>query len=135
MLFNIAAVIIEDIFVVMHTLVCSCCYTRVVSRGEPDGLHDQMVPAGPVAHVHIKRRGGCALFSVAVDMEAMVSRAVVEQLVYRRGIAVEIDDHGAVRGKQRLEHLVVQAMRMLRILFQDQQICNVDHAHAQFGHF
>lgn len=114
----------------MHTFVGSCCHTRIVGSGKSNGLHDEVIATGPVAHHYIIRGGRRSLFLVAIDEEALTVCPSEEQLLHHRWVAVEADDHRTVWGQQCLKHLGIQAVRMLRVSFEDQQIRDIDHAHT-----
>src|SRR5215469_5277713 len=132
-LFNVTAESEEDVLIMMYALAGSRGYTRITSRSQPDGLHDEVVAVGTIAHIHIKRRGGRALFLVAVDVEATCMIAPEKQLFHCGGIAVEVDDHRHIRREQSLKHLAVQAMWMVGLFLQYEEVGDVDHAYAQLG--
>src|SRR5437764_629028 len=106
----------QDILVVMHSFTGSCRHIRIVGRCKANRLHDEMVAAGAVTHVHIKWGSCRTFFLIAVDVKTMHAMASEEQLLDCRGIAMEVDNYRTVRRKQGIEHLVIQAMGVLRFL-------------------
>ena len=76
--------------------------TAVAQLGQmQQRILDQMEAVDLILHAHIKRRGDGAFFLVAVDTQVAVG-ALIGQLVYQRGIAVEREDDGLILGKQRV---------------------------------
>src|SRR5947209_8349328 len=96
----------------MDTLTCSYSHTRITSGGQSYSLHDEVKAAGAIANIHIKGGGRCALFLIAVDVEALVMTATKEELFHCRRVAVEVDNYRTVGGEKGLKHLIVQTVGM-----------------------
>lgn len=76
--------------------------TAVAQPGQmQQRILDRMEAVDLVLHAHIKRRGDGALLLVAVDTQVAVG-ALIGQLMYQRGIAVEREDDGLILGEQRI---------------------------------
>lgn len=56
-----------------------------------------------VEHGHIERGRGRSFLAVAVYVEVVVVRTLVGETVNEGGIAVKREDHGLVRGENRIE--------------------------------
>ena len=81
----------------------------------------------------LERGRGGALLRVAADAEALLRRAAVDQLVDRRRVAVEVEDHGLVVGEQLGERRLVHPVRMRLGPRQREQVGDADEAHLQVG--
>ena len=69
-----------------------------------------------------------------MNVEVQRTRPVVEQPVDEVREAVEGKDDGLAAGEERIEALLVQAVRMIVGILQCHQIDDVDEAHAHLGH-
>src|SRR5258706_16392894 len=65
-LFDVAAEIDENVFIMMNQFAGANCYTRVTYSSHANVLHDKMVAVGSVLHVHLKRCRGRALLLIVI---------------------------------------------------------------------
>ena len=74
-------------------------------------------------------------FFVTADVEVVVVRAPVRELVDQRRITVVREDHRPIRGEDRVELFIRESVRMLARRLEAQQIDDVDDAHVHIGEF
>src|SRR5260370_35559202 len=105
---NEAAMVTQDILVVVYPFTGPCRHVRIVGRHKADRLRDEMVATGAVTHVHIKGSGSRTLFLIPIDVKTMHTMSPEEQLLDRRRMAMECDDYRTVRRKYGIQHRVLQ---------------------------
>ena len=86
-----------------------------------------------IEHAHVERRGGCAFFLVAADVNPVVICSAIGQAMNQRRIAVEGKDDGLVLREHAVEVFVGQAVRMLGDGLQRHQIHDVHNADFEIG--
>ena len=106
---------------------------RAQPRHPIDHVAHQVETVEPIAHHHVERRGRGAFLLEAAYMEIVVVAPLVGQPVDQRRIAMIGENHRFGWGKQRVEILIGQAMRMLPFRLQCHQVHHIDHAHLQIG--
>ncbi len=98
--------------------------------GQPiDGVHHQMKSIHVVEYRHVKWGGNRALFFVAAHMQAVVIVTAVCESMDEPGVAMECENHRLSPGKQRIEIVVAQTMRMFGLRLQLHEVDHVDDAH------
>src|SRR5918996_580639 len=90
-----------------------------------------MVAAHLVANDHVKWGCGGALLDIPPHMEASGVGAVMDQLVDHSRVAMEAEDDWSGLGKQLHKHLILQAVRMVPVRFQAEQVHYAHHSHPQ----
>ena len=86
---------------------------RSQARDPVDHVDHQVEAVQVVEHHHVERRGGRALFLVAAHVQVVVVGPPVGQAVDQPRVAVVGEDDRLVRGEERVELLVGQAVRVL----------------------
>jgi hypothetical protein len=86
-----------------------------------------------VADGELERRVDVSLLLVTTDVQQLLARTVVCETVYKPGVGVESEDDGPVIGEERGVLGVRQAMRVVAVGDQLEEIHDVDEAHFHFG--
>ena len=98
-----------------------------------DGVECELEPVDVVEHAHVEGGGGCALFLVAAHVQAVVVVTPVSEPVNDPRIAVEGEDDGDADGKELVEFLVGQAVRMFGGGLQGHEVHYVHDTDAEVG--
>src|SRR5579859_969909 len=88
----------------------------------------ELIAVHVIEHDHVEWRGGRALFFISADVEVIVVLAPVGQAMDQRRITMIRKDHRAVGGKDLVEVVIHQSMRMLAWRLQRHQVYDVHHA-------
>ena len=96
-----------------RSLSAICCRTCGLARAEPghavDHVLHEVEPIEVVAHHHVERRRGGALFLVAAHVHVLVVGAAVRQAMNEPRVAVVGEDDRAVLGEEAVEVAVRRA--------------------------
>src|SRR6476620_10981589 len=84
-----------------------------------------------VHHHHVERRACRAFFLVAAHVQILVVCPPVRESMDQPGVAVEGEHDRLVLGEERNELPVTQAMRMLALRLQSQQVDDIDVPNLQ----
>src|ERR671923_2579263 len=90
-----------------------------------------MIPVHIVAHDHIERSCGGALFLVPAHVQIIVIGPAVSQAMNQPRIAMIRKDDRLIGGKKRVEILVRQTVWMLLGRLKFHKIDNIDEANSQ----
>jgi hypothetical protein len=97
---------------------------HVVNRQDSEGE-----AVGLVADGELERGVDVALLLVAADVQQLLARAVVSEAVHEPRVGVESEDDGPVVGEERGVLGVRQAVRVVAVGDQLEQVDDVDEAH------
>ena len=81
----------------------------------------------------LERRVDVALLLVAAHVDVVVVVAAIGELVDERGVAVEVEDDRLVEGEERVEVAIGEAVRMLGVGHEAEEIDDVDEANLEVG--
>ena len=106
-----------DVLGVLHQLVVHLLHQMGAASAQfrqiPQNIFHQMEPIHLVLYPHVEGSGDGALLLITVHMDVAVM-AAVSQLVDKGVVAVERENNGLIRGKQRIVLRITESMRMLR---------------------
>lgn len=101
--------------------------TGDLQPGHPvDDINDQIKAINLVAHSQIQRCVDLVHFLVPAHMHVMMVRASVGQPVDQPGVAVEVEDHRFIERKEAVKIPIRQAVTMLTLWLQLEQVNDVD---------
>jgi hypothetical protein len=98
-----------------------------------DSQDSEREAVGLIADGQLERGVDVALLLVAADVQQLLARAVVGQAVHEPGVGVEGEDDGPVVGEERGVLGVRQAVRVVAVGDQLEEVDDVDEAHFHVG--
>ena len=98
-----------------------------------DDVDCEVEAVGLVQDRELQRCVDIALLLVAADVHIVVIGTAIGELVDERRVGVEVEDHRLVEREERVEFAVGQAVRMLALGHQAEEIDDVDEADFQVG--
>lgn len=100
-----------------------------------DCFHYKVETVNIVLHTNVERRCNGSFFFVTTDVHQTVVVAAVGQLVNKVGIAVEGEDYRFILGEEQVIFRIGQAVRMLGLGLQLEEVNNVDKTYLDLGQF
>ncbi len=97
-------------------------------RDTVDDVDGEVEAVDLVEDGEFERGVDVALFRVAADVEVFVVGLLVGELVDERGIGVEVEDNGLIRGEEGLELALAEAMGMVGGGHETEEVDDVDEA-------
>ena len=97
-------------------------------RQVAEGSLHEVEPVDVILYPDIKRRGDGAFLLVSADVDQAVVVTAVGQLVNQAGIAVEIKDDRLVLREEHVILLVREAVRMLAVRLELEEVHDIDEA-------
>src|SRR5579863_3194487 len=98
-----------------------------------DDINCQIETVDLIENRKLERSVDAALLLVPAYMNVVVILAPVTKLMNERSVGVEVEDHGFVSGKQRIEVPVGEAMGVFGLRHETEQIHNIDESYLQIG--
>src|SRR5215471_19983683 len=98
-----------------------------------NSIHGQGEAVSLIADGELQRRVDVALLLVAAHVNVVLTGPAVRESVDEPRVSVKVEDHGLVRGEQRLELTVCQTVGVFGIRHQFKQINDVHEANLDIG--
>jgi len=126
-----SVILAPDLFV--QQLLPSHGTLVAMARQTVDSVDRKTEPIGLVADSKLKRSIDVTLLLVATDMEIVLALAAVSETVNEPWVRVEVEDDWLVVREDGTELFVGQAMRMLMLWNELEEIDNVDETDLELG--
>ena len=98
-----------------------------------DDVHREIEAVDLVEDGELERRVDIAFFLVTANVEVVVISPAVGELVDERGVGVEVEDDGLVDGEEAVELVLGEAVGVLTVGHEAEEVDDVDEADLDLG--